>query len=176
MSSKPPGVERCAISRGVSGWVLEGDLVRRFREGPAVISCRVETDGRWKTGSAHAELVLRGESASVTVEMKGSKWYVDGSRDESLDGCADVDLGASPVTNTLPIRRLRPEVGSMVSITAAWVRFPGLSVVALHQSYERVGERRYVYRSATGFRSEIEVDGFGGVRRYGDYWQARPVG
>jgi hypothetical protein len=97
---------------------------------------------------------------------------VQGRERTTLQGCLDVDLEASPVTNTLPIKRTKLRVGSRVDLTAAWVRFPSLRVVPLRQSYERVGRRRYIYRSATGFKAEIAVDGFGLARRYGDFWHA----
>lgn len=171
-SANPPGVERCTVAKGSSGWVLKGDLVRRFKEGPAATSYTIEVDLAWRTKGAHVEQVLRGERRSVSLRTKGSKWYVHEKEDERLRGCLDIDLGASPVTNTLPIKRAKPKVGSTLELVVAWVRFPGLEVEPLRQSYERAGERRYVYRSATGFRSEIELDSFGLVRRYGDYWVA----
>jgi hypothetical protein len=59
----------------------------------------------------------------------------------------------------------------VLDTTAAWVRFPTLRVQALRQSYERTAETRYIYRSP-GFKSEIEVDDFGLVKSYGDYWYA----
>lgn len=171
-SSRPPGVERCTITRAASGWVLAGSLVRRFGAGPAAISYVIETDRGWKTRRVHVEQTIRGKDASLDLEAKGPMWYVEGKRDGRLDGCTDVDLGASPATNTLPIRRAKPEVGARIDLTVAWVRFPGLSVEPLRQSYERTEDRLYVYRSASGFESEIEVDASGMVRAYGDYWQA----
>lgn len=171
-SSNPPGVERCSVSRGPSGWVLEGHLVRHFKGGTAAISYRVDADPSWKTRGAHVEQYLGGDRRSVDLKAGRSGWYVQGNLVDGLKGCLDVDLGASPVTNTLPIKRARPKIGSRLDLTAAWVRFPDLVVAPLTQSYERVGERLFVYRSASGFSSEIEMDDFGLVRRYGEYWRA----
>ena len=160
------------MSEGPLGWVLEGHLARRFREGPARVSYLVETDRRWRTRKAIVEQVIHGDRCSLEVEVRGSMWYVSGRKDERLHGSVDVDLGASPVTNSLPINRVRLKVGEGVELTAAWVRFPDLEVMPLVQSYRRVGERTYSYRSSSGFSSKIEVDGFGLVRRYGDFWRA----
>jgi hypothetical protein len=60
---------------------------------------------------------------------------VDGELVSQLDGCTDVDFGWTPATNTVPIRRLGLEVGQRASITAAWIRFPELDVVASEQWY-----------------------------------------
>ena len=88
-------------------------------------------------------------------------------------GCIDVDLGFSPVTNTLPIRRLALPVGGEAAVRAAWLRFPELEFVPLEQVYRRLAAERYLYESAGGrFRAELEVDAWGLVTRYGDYWLA----
>lgn len=169
-SANPPGVERCLVTKKRNGWALSGTLVRRFREGPAAISYAIEVDAAWRTREVHVEQILRGEQLSVGLKADASRWYVAGKEDVRLRGCVDADLGASPVTNTIPIKRKKPKVGSRVDLVVAWVRFPGLEVEPLRQSYERTGERTYVYRSASGFKSEIEMDEFGLVRRYGKYW------
>ncbi len=106
------------------------------------------------------------------MDTKRSGRYVNGRRDGGLDDCEDVDLGATPVTNTLPIKRARPRVGSILRLTAAWVAFPAMEIGPLQQSCEGIGRRLYVYRSASGFSSRIEVDRFGFVRRYGECWRA----
>ena len=160
------------MSMRASRRTLRGHLVRRFREGPAAISYVIETGLGWKTKAVRVDQFLGGERRSLQMRAVGSRWYVEGKENGRLRGCTDVDLQASPVTNTLPIKRTTPRVGSTTEVTVAWVRFPGLDVEPLRQSYERVGEGRYVYRSATGFESEIEVDRFGLVRSYGDFWQA----
>ncbi len=174
-SSDPPGVECCTVRRVESGWVLEGTVVRRAGKGPAVLTYAIETDLEWRTRNVAVEETLRGKR-SLEIEVRGSRWFVEGKEDRRFRGCLDVDLQASPVTNTLPIRRASPRVGSRVELTACWVRFPSLEVAPLRQSYERLGRRTYRYRSASGFTSEVEVDAFGLVRRYGEYWVAvRPT-
>jgi hypothetical protein len=169
MSQNPPGVEYCEVGRRRLGWALTGTIVRRFKEGAALISYTIETDSRWKTRRASINQILAGGNRSLGVEVKRSHWFVNGKDAKRLAGCVDVDLQASPVTNTLPIKRVRPKVGSKMELTAAWVRFPTLRVEPLQQSYERLGNTRYLYRSR-GFKSEIDMDPFGLVRRYGDYW------
>src|SRR5262249_25096722 len=52
---------------------------------------------------------------------------------DRLHGAVDVDLYASPLTNTLPVRRLdllHAEPGTVRTITAAWILLPSLAVVA----------------------------------------------
>ena len=89
-----------------------------------------------------------------------------------LAECIDADLGISPSTNTLPIRRLNLAVGESRELTAAWVRFPELTVEPLAQRYTRLAERRYRYESTvSGFTAELEVDDLGLVISYENIWQ-----
>ena len=85
--------------------------------------------------------------------------------DPTLEGCTDVDLGCSPSTNTLPIRRLSLAVGASQTIQAAWVRFPELTVTSGTQTYTRLDESTYRYESGT-FSAELVVDEDGLVASY----------
>ncbi len=85
--------------------------------------------------------------------------------------CIDIDFGFSPLTNTLPLRRLRPRVGSRVETTAVWIRFPELDVQPLQQRYYRQSLQEVVYESMTGFQATLSVDAFGYVIRYDDLWE-----
>jgi uncharacterized protein len=87
-----------------------------------------------------------------------------------LTGCIDVDLGLTPATNTLPIRRLQLEIGETATLMAAWVKFPSLDIVPLEQCYERLSEFSYRYLS-TNFTALLEVDELGLVTRYEGGWE-----
>jgi hypothetical protein len=100
-------------------------------------------------------------------DAKG-KWTVDGAVDKALKGCTDVDLGCSPSTNTLPIRRLRLGVGASQKIQAAWLRFPDFTIVKAAQTYTRLDEFTYRYASGT-FEAELTVDDDGLVAAYADW-------
>jgi hypothetical protein len=79
-----------------------------------------------------------------------------------LTDALDVDLSGSPLTNTLPLRRL----GMVEStITVAWVLLPSLAVVPAKQSYRPLGPGRVRYSSGS-FAAELEVDDDGFVVRY----------
>ena len=171
-SSKPPGVEYCTVRSMAAGWTLQGSLVRRAGSGAAVVSYLIEVDREWRTRMAVVEAVLGGKRAVRQLEATETGWLVDGTRDRRFDICVDVDFQASPVTNTLPIKRMGMKVGEKVDLTACWVKFPTLDVATIDQSYERMGKNVYRYSSATGFSAKVEVDAFGLVRRYGDYWYA----
>jgi hypothetical protein len=122
--------------------------------------------------------VLSGNVGIVPVSLdlardRGGVWRSDGTSVPELYGCDDVDLGFSPSTNLLPIRRLRLGVGATAPVRAAWVTFPDLRTEVLEQTYSRVGTDRYLYESAGGtFRRELLVDAAGFVLEYPGLWIA----
>jgi hypothetical protein len=171
-SPNPPGREFCEVRGSRRGWTLRGTVLRRLKEGTEGVNYRILADPGWSTTKVEVRQLLDGEFSSVDIEADGGGWRVGGKERPDLEGCVDVDLEVSPVTNTLPIRRAKVKQGSRVDVEVAWVRFPSLEVRRLSQSYTRVGKDRYVYRSSTGFEAELTLDGFGLVRTYGDYWAA----
>jgi hypothetical protein len=109
---------------------------------------------------------------SLHVVADEGRWFVDGVEVTGVRGAVDIDLGWSPCTNTLPLRRLELAPGAVSgTVTAAWVRFPDLALVALPQTYERLDDRRYRYASRGGaFTAELTVDADMLVIDYGDLW------
>jgi len=93
-----------------------------------------------------------------------------------VTNCGDIDLGFSPSTNLLPIRRLKLEVGGSAVVRAAWVRFPDFTLEPLEQTYTRVGADTYRYESDSGrFKRDLTVNDAGFVLDYPDMWIAESV-
>jgi hypothetical protein len=161
------------VSRGRSGWFLHGTILT-IADGEAVEArYRVTCDRRWRTRRAEVTVEKAGAKRSLTLHASRGRWYRNGRELADVRGCIDVDLGWSPSTNTLPIRRLALGVGEgSGSLVAAWIRFPELTVEPLAQQYRRLSGRRYLYTSRGGaFRARIEVDDLGLVTRYGRIWR-----
>ncbi|WP_235432190.1 putative glycolipid-binding domain-containing protein, partial [Nocardiopsis sp. RV163] len=67
----------------------------------------VRTDLAWTTRRVYAEVLSSQGLESVTLDAHGGHWSgPDGVPRPELVGCLDVDVAATPLTNTLPIRRL----------------------------------------------------------------------
>lgn len=171
-----PGLEHFRLRSGPEEVRLAGVVIALLDGLPLYARYEVVCSSDWETRAAH--VAVEHGPAARTLELRADesgRWELDGRHVTALDGLRDVDLGITPATNTLPIRRLDLAVGDSANVTAAWVRFPDLEVQPLPQSYTRVAERRYLYESAGGrFRAELEVDERGLVARYGDYWERLP--
>lgn len=182
-----PGLEWCRLEERLDegGWSLEGTVLVFLQGTPFRISYRVETDDHWQSREAvvrtqadedERALVLRASSPGRWTVGEGGEPH--GLREDvltergDLQGCADVDLGFTPSTNTLPIRRLGLHVGQSADVDAAWVRFPELTVSRLRQRYTRLGESGYRYESLdSGFAAELDIDAAGLVNRYAGGWE-----
>jgi uncharacterized protein len=161
--------EHCTLTQRDSGLSLVGTVLGSEGGVPVRIEYRVLADAEGLTTAAHVRDLRGFEQRTLVLERdaKGG-WSVDGKTVRALKGATDVDLGCSPSTNTLPIRRLRLGVGTSKTIKAAWVRFPELSVVKADQKYTRLDE--FTYRYASGdFEAELTVDDEGLVAAYAEW-------
>ncbi|MDQ3931509.1 MAG: putative glycolipid-binding domain-containing protein [Actinomycetota bacterium] len=166
------GAERCLLQQTDAGWRLSGQVVASYDKRPLDVRYDVELDSGWLTRTVlvHADRLTRPRGLELVRESDG-RWKVDGSRRPDLDGCTDVDLGISPSTNTLPIRRLHLDVGQEASVQVAWVRFPELQVDPGWQRYRPIATNLWRY-SSDGFTAELAVDEDGLVVTYGnDLWR-----
>ncbi|KAJ6444582.1 glycolipid-binding domain-containing protein [Purpureocillium lavendulum] len=86
----------------------------------------------------------------------------------SLDGCIDIDIAATPFTNTLPIRRLRLGEGSAQPIRVLYIPVPSLRPLPIDQRYTCLQpDQLYRYENLTnGYEAELMVDGEGLVVDY----------
>lgn len=162
--------EHCTLTVRDGGLSLVGTVLGAEAGVPVRVEYRVLADAAGLTTAVHVRDLRGFEQRTMTLERdaKGN-WSVDGAVLKALKGCTDIDLGCSPSTNTLPIRRLGLGVGAANTIKAAWIRFPELTVVKASQIYTRLDEFTYRYASGT-FTADLTVDDDGLVASYAE-WQ-----
>ena len=112
-----------------------------------------------------------GSSLTLLEADTAGRWLVDGVPAPHLDGCLDVDLESSAMTNALPVRRMGLAPGARAAAPAAYVRAVGLAVERLEQTYLRAPDeaarQRYDYVApAFGFTCRIVYDESGLVIDY----------
>ena len=169
-----PGHEISSISPDADGWRLDGVAVLAESGRPCRIEYDISCDAQWNTRRCAIRGHIGERRVSLDVERSSvGVWSIDGAEMTALEGCDDIDLGFSPATNLLPIRRLALPVGAQSIVRAAWIRFPELTAEVLEQTYTHLSADRYLYESAGGaFRRELQVDAFGCVIDYPGLWHA----
>src|SRR4051795_2547748 len=79
-----------------------------------IVDYEIHIDAAWRTRSARVAGRSGAGSRSVLLETDGGgRWHVDGGSAPHLDGCLDVDLESSAMTNALPVHRLNLATGGM---------------------------------------------------------------
>ena len=156
------------------GWLFHGSEILVGTEvGQETVSCtfRVVVGPDWATRQVEVLSVSAVGEVRRDLEASQGRWTVDGAPRLDLEGCVDVDIAATPLTNTFPIRRLADlGVGESVTSAVAWVDVPALSVVRVDQTYERLPDRDgtacWRYRDATYGAFVLTVDDEGLVLDY----------
>jgi hypothetical protein len=162
------GHDLVRLAREGDGYRADGGVVAVEQGTAWSVRFAVVCDAAWRTRRAEVWAVAPDAVRRLLLEADGAGgWRVDGAAAPALAGCLDVDLAATPFTNTLPIRRLALAVGQRGVARAVWVGAPRLELEVLEQSYERVGVDRYRYEvPASGFGAEVLVDDQGLVVEY----------
>lgn len=155
------------------GHRMEGVVLIDLPRGATEIRYTVTTDEVWRSRALHVEMLGAHTGSMVLAGDGEGAWSRDAVRLTAVDGCVDLDLGVTPATNTLPMRRLDPAIGDQIITRVAWVRFPEMTIEPDEQIYERVNERRWSFRSED-FVAELDVDEDGLVVRYSDLWHRVP--
>jgi uncharacterized protein len=151
--------EECVVTAGAAGVGIAGHVIAAQDGAPLIVRYDIDCDADWAGRSVTIEQRLGDTIRRLKLERAGDGWLLDGVRDARLDGCAEPDLGLTPSTNALAIRRLGLAIGQAAEIRCAWIKFPALSVEPSLQRYERLGERDYRYANvASGFTALVAVD------------------
>ncbi len=160
-----PGSEYLSLFQVADGWRLKGTAVVTLDGKPLVVRYTVRCGEPWDTRDVEVTVESGASIRQLRLTARDGRWHSAGDPLAAVDGAIDVDLGVTPSTNTLPIRRVPLEVGQHADLVVAWVRFPDLAVTRSDQRYTRLAENVYRYESGS-FTRDIEVDDLGLVTDY----------
>jgi len=184
ISEDEPGIEDVQITHEpTKGTGFSSAVVRLWEGQPLRMQYTLSCDVEWHVSSLFAVIpVPRGAGPvpnmiRLHADGAGNWWDDKGNPLDALQGCIDVDIMLTPLTNTLPIRRLAPTPGESREISVVYIAAPDLSIRPFRQRYTRLdddgdGRSRYRYESLeSGFTAELLVDDDGFVIDYSDIWR-----
>jgi uncharacterized protein len=173
-----PGHDACRLERGVDGWQVDGTAIFREDGLLARLEYRVECDFEWVSRQGHVRGWLGAKPVDLTLARTAEGvWTLNGAVTPGLESCADLDLGFTPATNTLQIRRLALVVGRSAPAPVAWLDVAAGSLALLQQRYERRSETTYWYESPRfNYEALLEVTPAGFVRLYPGLWEMELAG
>ena len=128
----------------------------------------IQLDAGWRVRSFRGETV-NGNRLALRSPEPGRWIDEDGAPRPDLDECLDIDLSATPFSNTLPIRRLAlRRADGEVRLTMLYVPFDTLEPVPDVQFYRAIEDRR-LYRFENddrSFAADLPLDEDGIVEDY----------
>jgi len=152
--------ETADVSMSADGCHVDGLI-----DGAAETRYAIDTDAGWATRTVRVATATT--SLVLFADGRGHWTEGDGRVLDRLSGAIDVDITATPLTNTLPIWRLGLAVGESADIVTAYIAVPELTVTADPQRYTRLDERSYRFESRdSDFQRDITVDDAGFVVDY----------
>jgi len=159
------------LSPADGGYDLRGNTAAVEGDEPWTIRYVVGLAAGWRTRVAHVSSETAAGPRRTTVRCDDGRWLVDGEAAPHLDGCLDVDLESSALTNAFPVHRLGLAVGEQAEAPAAYIRAPDLTIERLVQRYIRLddakGCTRYRYAApAFDFECELSYDNAGLLLNY----------
>jgi len=167
------GLERFELARASDDWIFRGTILTLAADAAAEAKYEIVCDRSFRTREANVSVRDATGERTLQIATEKGRWYENGRENKTVVGALDIDLGWSPSTNTLPIRRLKLEIGQTSGeFMAAWVRFPDLTLQPLPQEYVRLADRQYRYSSRSGaFVANLLVDDDDLVLDYERFWQ-----
>jgi len=168
-----PGHDACGLWRLDTGWRLSGAAAFREAGRPCHLRYDVLADRAWRTRRATVSGHVGRRAVDLRIASAGrGRWRLDGALQPAISGCVDVDLGFTPATNLLPLRRLALKIGERADAPAAYLEVPRLRLVVLPQTYHRLSRTRYAYASPTaGYADTLEVSPLGAVIHYPEVFE-----
>lgn len=175
--SEAAGSEHLRLWPSAQGGDMQVDsqLVIQGEDGEHLLraSYRIVLDAAWRVRSVRVACEQEdGTAMGIAAQSDRAGHWRDGSGSDlpELDGCLDIDIAATPFTNTLPIRRLRPAPGEPTEIRVVYIATPTLDLSAMTQRYTRMDANTVRYESlrdgAPTFSRDLVVDSEGIVVTY----------
>lgn len=130
------GTEHLRLRAEDDGVLADGVIVGVAGGCPFRIGYEVRCDAGWRVRALRVGEPGSGRPVvNLFSDGKGNWRTPDGRIVTDLEGCVDVDISATPFTNTLPIRRLGLTPGEAAEIPVVFVDTGEMSVRAEPQRY-----------------------------------------
>jgi hypothetical protein len=167
------GHDACRLEGDEGGWQLDGAAVFQHDGVPAHLAYQVRCDRAWRTREGRVQGWVGSRAVDVRiVHTDEGSWSLNDRVMPGLEACVDLDLGFTPATNLLSLRRLALAEGKGADVPVAWLDEAADTLELLPQHYERRTATTYWYESRTaGYSALLETTPAGFVSRYPSLWE-----
>lgn len=167
-----PGIEHLCLLQHDETILADSIIVRVSNRMPFRLHYEIACDLQWNVKKLDVAL-LGDDTRNIKIQSDGKGHWSTHAGDPIplLDGCIDVDISATPFTNTLPIRRLGLRPGQSATLLVAYVSIPEMHLMTMRQRYTCLEVTSswglYKYENVdSDFSAELRVDSDGVVIDY----------
>jgi len=158
------GMEHLHLIEEPHGINANGLILVVDENAPYRIKYTVHCDPSWHVREVQVEL-LDSHTPKIHLRTDGKGHWTTYANEKlpSLNGCIDVDISATPFTNTVALQRLQLAVGEVAEITVAYINVPTMQLTAVKQRYTCLDSSddsgRYQYAGyPSDYQAELAVD------------------
>ncbi len=172
-----PGLEHVVLEVRPDGVRAESFVLLQLDQGLMRLRYTIACDNGWRTKRAQATLAIGAAERKLDLRRDDAGvWSVNGASRPDLQDCFEIDLEATPLTNTLALRRLGLEPNTPTPMRTAYIAIPSLQVRVDEQEYTLLSPTRFRYRGlSTGFEAEVTNDADQLVVDYPPGWKRRSL-
>ncbi|WP_410881340.1 putative glycolipid-binding domain-containing protein [Myroides sp. DW712] len=160
-------VEHFSIIEKEGSFHCKGELVGNKNNRIYGVEYQLVVTSNWETRFFD----IRCQEGHRFFQLSGHKlseqWMIDEQEHPHLKDCLDIDITVTPFTNTLPINRLKLEIGETKTIQVLYINPLEGNFTLVHQEYTKLTPDTYQYKNSwSDFEATIQVDEQGLVRDY----------
>ncbi|MFC4557279.1 putative glycolipid-binding domain-containing protein [Virgibacillus kekensis] len=139
------------------------------------VNYNIELDEHWLTRKLSI-MVDHISSLELHSDGEGNWFNTDGYLIDRLKGALDIDISATPFSNSLPINRINWNINQVEHFHMVYISVPSLETKKVPQSYQYIhkeGEFRYFNYQCYDYETIICVDSDGLVVDYPNTFSRR---
>lgn len=160
-------LEHCQATASKDGINIDSIIVGRYNGQLYRVVYTLTLDTSWQVKLCAIKATVQSDTTPIVLEKKTDGWWLNGQLRPDFENCTDIDIPLTPLTNSLPIHRLKLQPGEEREIEVAYIDLLKGSIGPVKQKYRRTGLRHYHYENIPNdFEAEITVDSGGFVTDY----------
>lgn len=170
-----PGLEHVALEVRPDFVRAEGFVLLQLDAGLVQLRYTLACDGAWRTERIDLALTIGAVERTLDLRRDAQgNWTANGAARPDLAPCFEIDLAATPLTNTLALKRLGLAPNAPKTLRAAYIAIPELQVRVDEQEYTTLSPTKFRYRGlSTNFEAEVTSDADQLVVDYPPGWKRR---
>jgi uncharacterized protein len=137
-------IEHLALTEATEGVWAEAVIIGKENDNAFAAQYTIACDTEWRVRKVNLSLIGNDREVKLASDGLGN-WSDQSGALPKLKGAIDIDISATPFTNTLPIRRLKLQTGQSANILVVYIQLPELHISIDSQRYTCL-ETNHLYR------------------------------